>query len=178
VSSVEATGRVPPIIAVVGSSESGKTTLIEALVSNLRSHGYRVATIKHATRELSFDRPYKDSWRHIRAGSEATLVVSVGQVVLIKPILGEVTLEEAVRFLGPDYDVILAEGFKRSDVPKIKVCKELEEDSVSDLTNLIAVVSSRAVESKVRVFSPSEVNRLTDFLEEMFLKTEKGAKDR
>ncbi len=177
-SSLETTERVPPVIAVVGASESGKTTLIETLVTNLRSRGYRVATIKHAPRELSLDRPYKDSWRHIRAGSEATLIVSAGQIVLVKPMLGEVTLEEAARFLGSGYDIILAEGFKKSDVPKIKVCKGAEDGNVLDFTNLVAVVSRWPVESRVRVFSPTEADRLTDFLEEMFLKFKKGVKDR
>jgi len=38
---------MPPIVSVVGKSKSGKTTLIEKLVQELRSRGYRVATIKH-----------------------------------------------------------------------------------------------------------------------------------
>ncbi len=176
-SSAETTGRVPPIIAVVGASESGKTALIEALIADLRSRGYRVATIKHAPRELSFDRPYKDSWRHIKAGSEATLIVSARQIVLIKPTLSELPLNEAVQLLGAEYDILLAEGFKQSDAPKIKVCKGPEDGSVFGLKNLIAIVSRTPVESRVRSFSPNDIDRLVDFLEEMFLKPWREAKD-
>ncbi|UCH43864.1 MAG: molybdopterin-guanine dinucleotide biosynthesis protein MobB, partial [Dehalococcoidales bacterium] len=39
---------MPPIISVIGNSGSGKTTLIERLIGELKSRGYRVATIKNA----------------------------------------------------------------------------------------------------------------------------------
>ncbi len=173
-SSLEITGQAPAIVAIVGASESGKTTLIEALIANLKSRGYRVATIKHVPRELSFDRPYKDSWRHIRAGSEATLIVSAGQAVLVKPTLSELSLNEAARLLGSEYDILLAEGFKQSDAPKIKVCKGSEDGSAVQLKNVIAIVSGRQIESGVRSFSPNQVDRIADFLEEMFLKSRRG----
>ena len=37
-----------PIISIVGKSESGKTTLIEKLIPELKKRGYRIGTIKHA----------------------------------------------------------------------------------------------------------------------------------
>ena len=40
--------KVPPVVSIVGKSKSGKTTVIERLVQELKSRGYRVATIKHA----------------------------------------------------------------------------------------------------------------------------------
>lgn len=167
--SIGATERVPPIIAVVGASKSGKTTLIEALIASLTSRGYRVATIKHAPGKSSFDQRHKDSWRHIQAGSAATLLVSVRQTVLIRSTAHELTLEEAVRFLDSGYDIVLIEGFKKSHVPKIKVCKGIEDSSTFDLTNLIALVSEKPVEGEIKCFSPGEIDQLTDFLEENFL---------
>ena len=61
---------MPAIVAFIGHSEVGKTTLIEKLIKELKSRGYHVATMKHAGRESSLDEPGKDSWRHIQAGSE------------------------------------------------------------------------------------------------------------
>ena len=55
---------MPPIVSVIGKSKSGKTTLIEKFVQELKSRGYRMATIKHIPRGVSFDEPGKDSWRH------------------------------------------------------------------------------------------------------------------
>ncbi len=76
---------MPPIVSVIGNSESGKTNLIEKLIQELKSRGYRVATIKHIPQGVNFDEPGKDSWRHIQAGSEATAISSSDRIVLIKP---------------------------------------------------------------------------------------------
>jgi len=111
---------MPPVISIVGESKSGKTTLIEALISELKSRGYRLATIKHSVHRLNFDKPEKDSWRHIQAGSDATAIVSPDQVVLIKVAAQEPDLSEIARLLGEDYDIILGEGFKQSRVPKLE----------------------------------------------------------
>jgi len=54
---------MPPIVSIVGRAKSGKTTLIEKLIEELKSRGYRVATIKHASQGMTFDEPDKDSWR-------------------------------------------------------------------------------------------------------------------
>jgi len=63
---------MPPIVSIIGESKSGKTTLIEKLISELKSRGYRVASIKHSVHKLDFDKAGKDSWRHLQAGSSAT----------------------------------------------------------------------------------------------------------
>jgi molybdopterin-guanine dinucleotide biosynthesis protein B len=174
-SELEALVRKPPIIAIVGASKSGKTSLMEGLVASLTAKGYGVATIKHALENPSFDREHKDSWRHIQAGSKATLLVSAGQAVLIKPTNNELNLEEAVQLLGSDYDIVLAEGFKGSHVPKIKVCKSGEKGDTSDLTNLIAVVSQEPVGGQVKRFSPHEIDQLADFIQQNFLRPQTQA---
>jgi molybdopterin-guanine dinucleotide biosynthesis protein MobB len=112
---------MPPVVSIVGKSKSGKTTLIEKLIRELKSRGYGVATIKHSPQESDFDEPGKDSWRHIQAGSDTTAVSSPDKVVMIKPIAQEATIDEVVNLLGEDYDIILAEGFKRGSTPKIEV---------------------------------------------------------
>jgi len=169
-SNVRAVKRTPPIVAIVGASKSGKTTLLESLIARLKSRGYKVGTIKHALANLSFDKAYKDSWRHIQAGSAATLILSSTQLVLIKPVLHELTLGEAAQLLGADYDILLAEGFKQSEVPKIKLYRDSEGANAFDLKNLIAVVTEKPIECGVRNFSPKAIDELVDFLEENFLK--------
>ena len=77
---------MPPIVSIVGKSEAGKTTLIQKLIQELKSRGYRVATIKHVPQDLVFDERGKDSWRHVEAGSEITAISSPDKLVLIKPV--------------------------------------------------------------------------------------------
>ncbi|HJX69935.1 MAG TPA: molybdopterin-guanine dinucleotide biosynthesis protein MobB, partial [Dehalococcoidia bacterium] len=36
-----------PVISIIGNSNSGKTTLLEKLVSELRRRGYNLAVLKH-----------------------------------------------------------------------------------------------------------------------------------
>jgi molybdopterin-guanine dinucleotide biosynthesis protein B len=164
---------MPPIISIIGKSKSGKTALIEKLVGELKSKGYRVATIKHAPRGVTFDEPDKDSWRHIQAGSEATAIVSPGRVVLIKPIAQELTLDQIARFFGEDYDIILAEGFKHNDAPKIEVHRKEVGPPFSRIKKLIAIVTDEPLETKTRQFSLQDIKGIADLLEEGFIKPQR-----
>ena len=161
---------MPPIISIVGKSKSGKTALIEKLIGELKSRGYRVATIKHTPQGMTFDEPDKDSWRHIQAGSEATAITSPDKMVLIKPIAQDVTLGEIVRFFGEDYDIILAEGFKQDDAPKIEVHRKEVGPPLTSIRKLIAIVTDEPLETKTRQFSLQDVKGLADLLEEGFIK--------
>jgi len=164
---------MPPIISIVGKSKSGKTTFIEKLIGELKSRGYRVATIKHTPKGMTFDEPDKDSWRHIQAGSEATAIASPDKIVLIKPIAQALTLDEIVRFFGEDYDIILAEGFKQGNAPKIEVHRKEVGSLLSSIKKLIAIVTDEPVETRTRQFSWQDIKGLTDLLEEGFIKPQR-----
>jgi len=161
---------MPPIVSVIGKSKSGKTTLIEKLIPELKSRGYRVATIKHAPLGVSFDEPDKDSWRHLQAGSETTIISSPDKIVLIKPVAQESALDEIARLLGEDCDIILTEGFKQGNAPKIEVHRKEAGSPLKDIKRLIAIVTDEPLETKARQFSPEDINGLADLLEKGFIK--------
>ena len=162
-----------PIVSIVGNSKSGKTTLIEKLIRELKSRGYRVATIKHAPQGMTFDEPGKDSWRHIQAGSEATIVSFQDEIVLIKPVAPDVTLDEIAQIFGEDYDIILTEGFKQGSAPKIEVHRSETEPPLTDIKKLIAMATDDPLETKTRQFSLDDVKGLADLLEEGFIKLQR-----
>ncbi len=164
---------MPPVVSIVGKSKSGKTTFIEKLVEELKSRGYRVATIKHTPQGMTFDEPGRDSWRHIQAGSEATAIASPDKIVLIKPIAQALTLDEIVRFFGEDYDIILAEGFKQGNAPKIEVHRREVGSPLSSIKKLIAIVTDEPLETRTRQFSLQDVKGLADLLEEGFIKPQR-----
>jgi molybdopterin-guanine dinucleotide biosynthesis protein B len=164
---------MPPIVLVIGQSKSGKTSLIEELVAELKSRHYRVATIKHAAQDVALDEPGKDSWRHLQAGSEATALVSNNKVRLIKSITTEDTLDEIARFLGDDYDIILTEGFKQANAPKILVYHNGGGSSLDNIKKLIAVVGDESLKTKIRKFSRGDVKGLADLLEKGFIKPQR-----
>lgn len=164
---------MPPIVSIVGISKSGKTTLIEGLIRELKSRGYRVGTIKHTPRGMTFDVPDKDSWRHIQAGSEAVAISSPDEVVLIKPVTQAFTLDELAHLVGEGYDIILAEGFKQSNAPKIEIHRGEIGPPLSAVKRLIAIVTDEPLETKTRQFSLQDIKGLADLLEQGFIKPQR-----
>ena len=164
---------MPPIVSIVGKSKSGKTTLIERLIQELKSRGYRVATVKHVVHSITFDEPDKDSWRHIQAGSEATAISSPDRIVLVKPTTPDATLNEIVRLFGEDYDLILTEGFKQGSAPKIEVHRREVGPPLSAVKRLIAIVTDEPLETKARQFSLQDIKGLADFLEKGFIEPQR-----
>jgi molybdopterin-guanine dinucleotide biosynthesis adapter protein len=113
-----------PIVSIVGYSNSGKTTLIEKMIPELKRRGFRVATIKHNRHGFEIDHEGKDSWRHRRAGATLTVLASPGKAAVIADTEGDLSLEElADRFID-GVDVILTEGFKKNPHPKIEVYRK------------------------------------------------------
>jgi len=164
---------MPPIISIVGKSESGKTTMVERLTRELKSRGYRVATIKHVPQDTVFDQPEKDSWRHIKAGSEATAISSQDKLVLIKPVTLEPALSEIVRFLSEDYDIVLAEGFKEDNAPKIEVHRKKIGTPLKSVKKLVAIVTDEPLENKTRQFTFDDIKSLTDLLVDGFIEPQR-----
>lgn len=161
---------MPPVVSVVGKSKSGKTTLIEKLVQELKSRGYRVATIKHVPQGVTFDEPGKDSWRHLQAGSEVTAVSSPQKIVIVKPVEQDSTLGDVAHLLGDDCDIILAEGFKQDNAPKIEVHRKGNGSPLKGIKKLIAIVTDEPLETNARQFSLEDINGLADLLEKGFIK--------
>ena len=164
---------MPPVVSIVGKSESGKTTVIERLVQELESRGYQVATIKHAPHGTTFDEPGKDSWRHIKAGSRAAVVSSPDNIVLVKPVPRDSPLEEIVRLLGEDYDIILTEGFKEGSAPKIEVHRKDTGPLLGNIKKRMAIVTDEPLENKARQFSFGDTKNLADLLERGFIEPQK-----
>ena len=105
-----------PIFSVVAYSGTGKTTLLEKLIPLLKERGLRVAVVKQDAHRFQVDREGKDSWRLTRAGADVTAITSQERAVVMenRPLPLETFLDR-IR----DVDVILTEGYKHGDWPKI-----------------------------------------------------------
>jgi molybdopterin-guanine dinucleotide biosynthesis protein B len=91
--------------------------------------------------------------------------------VLIKPLTGEPDLNEIARLLGEDYDIILAEGFKQSQTPKVEVHRKAAGPPLSRISNLIAIATDKPLEASTRQFPLNDIKALADFLESGFIKS-------
>ena len=165
--------RMPPLVSIVGKAKSGKTTLIEKLILELKSRGYKVATIKHAFHGSFSDEHGKDSWRHIQAGSEATAIGFTDNIVLIKPVTGTPNLDQIVCLLGEAYDIILVEGFKHSNAPKIEVHRKETGPPLDFTENIIAIATDEPLETSIRQFSLEDIKSIADILENDFIKPQR-----
>ncbi|HEX7363650.1 MAG TPA: molybdopterin-guanine dinucleotide biosynthesis protein B [Dehalococcoidia bacterium] len=163
---------MPPIISIVGKPKSGKTTLLAGLISELKSRGYRIATIKHSIHTLDFDKAGKDSWRHIEAGSGATAIVSPDQVVFIEKVSKQPQLNDVARLFGTAYDIILTEGFKQSRAPKVEVHRKAAGPPLNHVVNIIAVVTDELLQTAVKQFPINDISGLADLLEKSYIKPE------
>ncbi len=159
-----------PVISIVGKSDAGKTTLLEKLIAELKKRGYRVGTIKHDTHGFEIDQPGKDSWRHAQAGSDVVMIASPSKLALIKRLENELTLDEVASYIT-DVDIILTEGYKRADKPKIEVHrKSVGGELLCSPQELLAVVTDEPLNVPVPQFSFDEAEALVDLIERQILR--------
>ena len=159
-----------PIISIVGKSDSGKTTLLQGLIAELKQRGYRVAIIKHTKQELEFDTANKDTWRFSRAGSELTAISSANSLAVFTKVADNFSPQELAQAISEDYDLILTEGFKQGSFPKIEVHRQEQgKELVSAPDHLLAVVTDEPLETNAPQFSRNEVPRIADLIENTIL---------
>ncbi len=161
---------IPPIIAIVGRPDGGKTTLLERLIPELSGRGYRVGTIKHHVHDFAFDTPGKDTWRHKQAGARTVLLASPTGLGLVSDTDHDLTpVELATRYFS-GIDLIIAEGYKQTDLPKIEVFRAaVHEAPLAHDATWIAYVSDTPPATGLPCFSPADVAGLADFLASRFL---------
>lgn len=164
-----------PIISIVGKSDSGKTTLIEKLVPELNSRGYRIATVKHDIHGFEVDREGKDSWRHKQAGAHTVVISSPNKVALIRDVEKDLSLEEIREKLIQDVDLIISEGYKKDVQPKIEVFRKEKHKKLlcTEEDNFVAIVSSQKFDVGVPCFGLEDMKGVADFIEKEFLKSKR-----
>ncbi|MDY6965519.1 MAG: molybdopterin synthase [Halobacteriota archaeon] len=104
------------VVSVVGSKNSGKTTLISRLIPVLKRHG-SVGVVKHI--HSQFDSPGKDTEKFSSAGAEVVIAVTPEETVKIAS--GGDLFRAIDELSDAGIDFALIEGFKSSDIPKIAI---------------------------------------------------------
>lgn len=115
----------PRLISVVGKKNAGKTSLVVVLTKELVRRGHRVMTIKHGSHPFEIDQQGRDTWRHMHEGGAERVVMETPslRVLLAKPKEPMGPRELAAQFLA-DAELVIVEGFKTSDLPKIEVFRQ------------------------------------------------------
>lgn len=158
---------MPPIVSVVGRSDSGKTTFLEKLIPALKARGIRLAVVKHDSHGFEMDRPGKDTWRLRQAGADAVMISSPNQMALIRSGLEkEATLDQLAAMVDGAVDLVLTEGYKSGDKPKIEVSREviMNGELLCRDEELIAVVADGPRPAKVPQFGLDDADGVADLL--------------
>ncbi|MCK9273568.1 MAG: molybdopterin-guanine dinucleotide biosynthesis protein B [Syntrophales bacterium] len=163
---------MPPILSIVGKSNSGKTTLIEKMIPLFVAKGYRIATIKHNRHGFDIDHEGKDSWRHKKAGAFASVIASPGKAALVEDTGKDLRIEELAERYIRDADLILAEGFKDNPFPKIEVSRKESHHALlcTKKDNLIAIAADAIYDKDVPLYDINDIEGLVLLIEEKFLK--------
>ncbi len=109
-----------PVISVVASPGTGKMTLLEKVIRELKRRGLKIALVKRDLHDYEIDHPVKDTWLHAYEDADMVAISVPGKYAVIEKRERELTLEEiCARISG--VDVILTEGYKTEKKPKIEV---------------------------------------------------------
>jgi molybdopterin-guanine dinucleotide biosynthesis adapter protein len=130
-----------PHLAFVGYRDSGKTTLVSQIVMQLKRKGYRVGVLKHDAHDFQMDVEGKDTYKYAEAGADLIAISSAAKLNILEKLQEPLELEEILqRMVG--VDMILIEGYKQANVPKILIARTLEQFVLnSQLDRIIAIAS-------------------------------------
>ena len=151
-----------PVYSVVAFSGTGKTTMLEQLVREIKSRGIRLAVVKHDAHDFEIDREGKDSWRFSKAGADVVAIASATKSAIMEN--RYVPFEMIIERLS-DVDLIITEGYKTGSFPKIALRRaETGNDFAVPPESCAAVMSDTPVELNIPVFALDDISGLAEFL--------------
>jgi molybdopterin-guanine dinucleotide biosynthesis protein B len=168
-------------VAIIGRKHSGKTTLLVRLAAELHRRGHRVMTIKHGAHTFNIDPASTDTYRHYHEGqAERVAMVAPDKFALVVRWSDEEGPEEIAAKHMTDADIVICEGFKRSELPKIEVHRRdahsepLYGGPEIDSKTCIAVVTDAEGEypgvRRIRLDSAGWLESLADLVERDVMK--------
>lgn len=166
-------GKTIPIIAFAGRANSGKTTLIEKVVSAFAKQGLRVTVIKHTHHPIDVDVPGKDTHRHTRAGAKTVILASPARLAMVKDTPGGFSLDDIITRYVDDADLVIVEGFKSAPVPKIEVYTRSSGEAplyVSGDSLYIALATDDDLDAAIPKFKRDDAEAIAGFISMRILK--------
>ena len=155
------------IFGVTGWKNSGKTGLMERLITEFTARGLTVSSIKHAHHSFDIDHPGRDSYRHRDAGARQVLLASRNRWALMNELRAEdePSLGDLLKQLSP-VDLVLIEGYKRDRHPKIEAYrKETGQPLIApEDETIVAVASDASVAIDRPVLDLNDTASIADFI--------------
>lgn len=154
------------VYGVIGWKNSGKTSLMERLVTEISGRGFTVSTVKHVHHAVDLDQPGKDTYRHRQAGAREVVLASADRLAILVEHRGaEPELPAVLARLAP-VDLVLVEGYKRDAHPKVEVWREeTGQPLIQPQDPLVrAVATDAALSLPVPVLDLNDTVAVADFI--------------
>lgn len=163
----------PVLLALVGPSGAGKTTLAAALVRRWSATGLRVGYVKHASHGFQMDRPGKDTDRVAGAGALGVAVSGPGGTAYLERTETRDPTALVARFF-PAADLVVVEGFREAGLPAVVLTGDTEPAAaIAEARGKVLALAApaprlagaRACAGAVAVFDRDDVVRIAAHLE-------------
>ncbi len=183
--------RDPKLLSVIGLQNSGKTRFVLSVLRTIGERGLVAGVLKHdghadaaekkdnagfdtgsARRVLDWEKPGSDTLLSFSAGASMTMVTGGGQSLLhigADTDAGNVyalsaRMSQLAKDSGRPLDVIVVEGFKKSPLPKVFICRTSEHIAwlkAHEISNIRAVIVPYELRGKADaawpIFAESQV---------------------
>lgn len=163
-----------PYFTFAGFSGSGKTTLAIKAIEYLSSKGYQVAALKHDGHKFQMDKEGKDTFRLKAAGAKCIAISSSEKYALISESDHRLSFKELMSVLPGGIDIIVGEGFKDNDIPKIIVHRKdngKERPCENDAFVLAAATDEPEIFTDIKnVFDINDYEKIAQFIEKEIMK--------
>ncbi|MNZ96569.1 Molybdopterin-guanine dinucleotide biosynthesis adapter protein [compost metagenome] len=162
------------IIQIVGYKNSGKTTLISRLIPILNDLNYKIAVIKHDVHGFDSDVEGTDTYKLRQAGALATAITSPWRTAIMEE--RETSVQSLVDYFR-EYDLVILEGFKQEEYPKLVLVTSTEDmQLVRELNQVIGIVYrglndkerdlvlALSIEERLQLFEVKQDREIVSFL--------------
>ncbi|EAC3045809.1 TPA: molybdopterin-guanine dinucleotide biosynthesis protein B [Listeria monocytogenes] len=150
------------ILQIIGFKNSGKTTLLNALIRASRKENYTVSAIKHDAHDFSVDHAGTDSYSFQESGAEAVVIANSRQYAVMEQT--GIDLKTAIQKL-PESDIVLIEGYKEGPFPKIILVREQAEIELLNNSKAVHKIATHNPALKKEAIFIGKENALNLFAE-------------
>lgn len=154
----------PNVLAISGVKNSGKTTLISKIIDKLSALGYKVSVLKHDGHSYDPEPEGTDTHAYFEAGAHSWAIYDEEKFSFSQK---SATTSERLLPLFKDSDLVLIEGLKNSDYPKLELMRKINgREPVCKHETVLAYITDFNFVADQPVFNFNDIDNICKFIVE------------